>query len=482
MEAKLQPLITLCVILLVDGAVLNRSIHDQLQDNGLTNTKVQAFGRGQTHIAPRLDKTPLFNMFYTQPFVDPKSHLDQLHTNQRTYRNEYYWNSIFNSLFRDLMSELRQNANPANILTNLNEEQAPVINHRYEVSIIDPRTINRKKTTNNFDKPTQKTPNPPSPVVNAVPIERVTNLNEELKPFIKHQNKVSKGDPRNGDQESSIHSVNQPVSNIDHAQSTLIDHKTIESVPNLNDLQASIIKHRYKVSIDDPRTSKQKETRRNLEKPGSIIDHPQSTINDHKTIESFPNLNDLPAPIIKRRYKVSMVDPRTIKQKEVTRNLDKPGSIIDHPQSTVNDPKTVESFPKLNDLPAPIIKRRYEVSMVDPRTIKQKETRRNLDKPGSTIDQMSSSVDPTTIGGLTPLNEVPMIEHQYKATIIDPRTIERTFSKQKQDNKALMMQKNPTTADNFEKFLSLWSSNSENIPFPLINNQKNPFRIYQMPV
>lgn len=41
MEAKLQPLVTLCVILLVDGAVLNTKYdHDQLQDNDLTNTKV----------------------------------------------------------------------------------------------------------------------------------------------------------------------------------------------------------------------------------------------------------------------------------------------------------------------------------------------------------------------------------------------------------------------------------------------------------
>ncbi|XP_076111320.1 uncharacterized protein LOC143079701 isoform X1 [Mytilus galloprovincialis] len=404
MEAKLQPLVTLCVILLVDGAVLNtRSNHDQLQNNGLTNAKVQAFGGLQTHITPRLDKTPLFDMFYTQSFVDPKTHLDQLHTDQRTYRNEYYWNSIFNSLFRELMSELRQNANPANILTNSNEEQAPVINHRYEVSIIDPRTINRKKTTNNFNKPTQVPPNPPSPVVNARPIERMTNLNEEPKPFTKQQYKVSKEDPITGDQASSTKNMDQPVSNINHPQSTLTDHKTIKSLTNLNDLPAPIIKHRYKVSIVDPRTIKQKETRRNLDKPGSIIDHPQSTINDHKTIESFPNLNDLPAPIIKRRYKVSMVDPRTIKQNEVTRNLD---------------------------------------------------------KPGSTIDQIPSSVDPTTLA-LTPLNEeqVPMIKHRYKATIIDPRTIERTFSKQKQDNKVLMMQNNPTTADNFEKFLSLWSTN-----------------------
>ncbi|VDH92267.1 Hypothetical predicted protein [Mytilus galloprovincialis] len=433
MEAKLQPLVTLCVILLVDGAVLNTKYdHDQLQDNDLTNTKVQAFGGLQTHRAPRLDNTPLFDMFDTQPFVDQKTHLDQLYTDQRTYRNEYYWNSIFNSLFRELMSELRQNAKPANILTNLNEEQAPVMNHRYEVSIIDPRTINRKKTTNNSKKPTQVSPNPPSSVVNARPIERGTNLNEEPTHFIKHQYKESKEDPRTGNQATPTKSMDQPVSNMDHPQSTLMHHKTIESLPNLNDLPAPIIKHRYKVSIVDPRTIKHKEVTRNLDKPGSIIDHPQSTLMDHKTIESLPNLNDLPAPITKHRYKVSIVDPRFIKQKETRRNLDKPGSIIDHPQSNVNDPKTIESFPNLDDLPSPIIKHRYNVSMVDPRTIKQKETRRNVDKPGSTVDQLPSSVvDPTTIGGLTPLNEeqVPMIEHRYKATIIDPRTIKSKIMK-----------------------------------------------------
>ncbi|XP_052061150.1 uncharacterized protein LOC127701306 [Mytilus californianus] len=427
MEAKLQTFVTLCVILLVNGAVLNtNSNHDQLQDNGLTNTKVQAFGGKQTNIAPRLDKTPVFDMFHRQPIIDTKTHLDQLDTDQRTQLNEYYWNSIFNNLFRELMSELRQNAKPVNILTNVNEEQAPVIKHRYKVSIIDPRTINRKRPTNNFIQPTQVLHNPPSPIVNSRTIESVTNLNEEPTPVINHQYKVSIVDPRTGDQASSTKSPDQPVSTIDHSQSAVIDPKTIES---------------------------------------------------------FPNLNDLPAPIIKHRYKVSIVDPRTIKHKETTRNLDKPGSKIDQLPSSVVDPKSIEGFPNLNDLPAPIIEHRYKVSIVDPRTIEQKGSTKNIDKPGPIIDQLPSSVgDPKTIEGLSSLNEeqAPMIEHRYKATIIDPRTIERTSSKQSKVNEALIMQNNPTTAVNHEVISSLWSTNQENVPIPVINNQNNPFSIYPM--
>lgn len=369
MEATLQILVTLCVILLVNGAVLNtKSNHDQLQDNGLTNTKVQAFGGKQTNIAPRLDNTPVFDMFHRQPIIDTKTHLDQLDTDQRTQLNEYYWNSIFNSLFRELMSELRQNAKPANI-PNLNEEQAPVIKHRYKVSIIDPRTVNRKRPTNNFIQPTQVLSNPPSLIVNSRTIESVAKLNEEPTPVLKHQYKVSIVDPRTGDRASSTKSPDQPVSTIDHPQSAVIDPKTIESFPNLNDLPAPIIKHRYKVSIVDPRTIKHKETTRNLDKPGSKIDQLSSSVVDPKTIEGFSNSNDLPTPIIKHRYKVSIVDPRTIEQKGSTRNIDKPGPIIDQLPSSVVDPKTIEGLSSLDEEQAPIIEHRYKATVIDPRTI-----------------------------------------------------------------------------------------------------------------